>query len=412
MQDDEFSNSEAFAEVIAHMREAAAVTQQQIADAGGPSDTTQSWIERGQPQPVTDATINKYRIAFDTLRPHALNTSYLSALADAHHYHQGGDTAAEGVERMAKEWTDPDNIYVGVQLGDGHWPVTASTLTCYTSAPGAFHLRRSTPADERDFQRLAVHLASIHPSLALLPSSQAGTGELARVADGHWPKGVPIKTFGQVPSRFSRTAIDPIDGLSSLGAARDRAVALGARGDESVTLGWAILLANMLARYLDGSPIAAWIAHSDNHAIWEEVIGKLPNGLSKHAPDLYSMLRVANDYLRGWADEYTMAQWNIGLGDSGKDHINWDATPSHDVVDPTRVHKGELWIYNNQQFPKLPEVLFSLCANTVSLYADRIVTTTRFQPKQYGWLPTGIENSKTCLLRNEADGTWQAVRTP
>lgn len=418
MQKQDFHNTDVFAETIARWRgrDGLNLTRQQIAEAGGPSDTTQSWIEQArQEQPVTDATVNKYRIAFDALGSKYFHSSYLSALADAHRYHQACDPAGDGVEHAANEWTDPDNIYLGVDLGGDDWPVTATTLINYAAEPASALLRQRAAGDENEFQRLAIRLAELHPTVVLLPSSHTGSGEFARIADGYWLPDTPspVRLIGQVASRLYRgAAFDPIAGPTSLTAARDRAVALGAQGDDSITLGWAILLANMLARYLDSTAIEAWIANADNDAIWKEAIAALPSEVACHVPDLRSALSVGHNYLRGWAGEYTLSHLDIEFGsESRRGHLDWHTSPSKETVNPYRLEKGELWIYNDKQLPTLPNVLLSRWVNNIVLQPDRIIVNTQFRPRQYSWLPTGLKDSKTCLLRDE-HGTWRAVRTP
>lgn len=131
-------NTERFASIVAARRSELGLTQQEVANAGGPSDTTQRKIESAESVNVSPQTLRKYDLALQWREASAATT-----LA-------GGDptpasTSAQSHNRPAERDTAPTLFAYG---GDaGHNPLTPYADSTLRSAERLLDIADGIPHD-------------------------------------------------------------------------------------------------------------------------------------------------------------------------------------------------------------------------------------------------------------------------
>ncbi len=413
----------AFSRLIRQLREKVlGVTLTKIAEAGGPSTTTQTEIESDRPSTLTDKTVRNYFTAYNDLQPGLIHYTFLPAvLAALKASADPSDELQARIEDLVDKGGHHRTLLLGCHTGSTN-TVTGSAL----ALPDADSpLRRLlAPTDYREFLRYSVQIAQRHSAVTLVPASQRHHDLLSGYIDNGWQDGAETRAVGQVSPYISRAAVDPIAGVHSLNEALDRAAALGAAPDDIVATAWAILIACTKASKFEEQPIRTWHrlapvnAHKPTPAAESSSpalkllkfdtagIDGVDQALAKDMPSASSIYEASWRTLRSWYEEYTAARWTVELADDDK---SWEVEERYSSPGGEGAGSRDLWLYNDAQFPTLPKVLHSRGTPNTVLTETGVTLTTDYAPQTYRWFPVGI-GTQYGIVQNPS-GTWEPIIT-
>lgn len=345
--------------------------------------------------------IVEYRDAYRRAAPDLGTDSLLAALQMAYQYrdHRLFDIA---------DLVEPTSVVVGRDLASNAL-VKADRLVIHRGPLAQF----LTGAERELFSSIVVRVAQRHPLRALVPVSQvAASAALRAVMRGQCERyGSNVRGYGYL-SGLARPEVffDPIAGVQTLSGGLERAMALGADGDDVVALAWAILAANFHAYppRKGITPINAWRRLADKAAFALDVQGSQDTANTVKQPDSKTITEVSERYLRRWH----------GLGSVTGSDVRIE-TPSV-LTDPAKVWHGAVpenagepagdrsaWVFDDSMFSGLPAAMAQRGVSALTLTASSVSIHREF-PSELSWLPSRID-PRIGLVCNDT-GTWQAVQ--
>lgn len=426
-----FSNNAVFGERMRQIRdEVVGVSLEAVSGSGGPSASLQSRIENGQALTITEETIKKYETAFAALSkdafPRDLGIGFLAALVTAYDAADRGqeqiDARTTRINSLTRQEQAPwasRGIFLGLDLGELEVPVFGASIsrimthgarvvTGEDPAPQGFNLGSLPVRWARDipgFDELLVQLIIRQQSITV-----AGPSDTAdRVARLMAAAGRGVHT--DVESR-----LDPIAGITSLSAARRRAVALGtpASGSNNLNLAWMLLLANAVGHRYGVGAFTAWSRYHADAAVWRSTIATLPDAVRGGMPDVEEMMGDAKAYLTEWTGSRQDSPKEVELSFDG-DEITWGAT-DWEMGEPIEPVDGDLWIYGGRVRPNadgeggVDRVLAEMGIPSVLLRHNGLEAGgPQVEAPDYEWCPSGVR-PEFVLLRARQIGVWRAVQ--
>jgi hypothetical protein len=386
-----------------------------VAAEGGPLVTQQEEAEQGVFKPDQLAVdgryledfLEYYAAAFDRLAPELGAESLIRALWKAH------SLDLNALPNLP-DYGRTDKLNIGFGLGQGQPMMTS----CHRFVPDTSGVADGLRPDERDlFTTVAVQLATRHPGMILLKASTIPAHpDLRAAADGRNPKlGSNILGFGYLNTPEAHSAlIDPIAGVTTLTNAFRVAAVLGATGDDTVPLGWAILAANLEARPIGQfGPIEAWRRIVDRQ---RGFVIDLPatESLSITTPDPERIREVSLRHLTRWHDLYTAAGCPLRIDDpdgpQGSRELVLDGT-NHGAnsTEPTISDEQDrtLCVYDDTAFPQLPNIMTWQYKSVITVSTDSLDIQHPY-PIVYSWLPSR-RDPRIGIIRDDA-GKWRAVQ--
>lgn len=405
-------------------------SQDDLADAGGPSRRTQSSIENGDAgEKISVATATKYGKAIAELSEGQIHASVIHAALAAFDTKPGFaklaarasspalpkrpsrvSAAAHGVPALSGE----DPLYLGVDMDSGQ-PVSIRGL----ARPWPLRKIEVDHGFSVEFRELIFAMALRHPALTIVEQPMQSLVDSVESLQTLWATYKPqgrVKFLGTTLDVDAAVAFDPIAGVDSLAAALRRAVIFTRASGDSIAVAWAILKSNEYASRSTAtqSPIAVWTclnaARSIGLPIYLEPGSTMEDALASNIPDDGECFRASQFHLQNWHAQHTLATWRVEL--IGEERKTWRTTP---VPEPSAEERAQsLWLYDQAAFELLPNLL-----------ADQGIPAIKFDPFEgltlctggehdnttpALWMPTGLKDRHLVFLGPEQG--WRAVLSP
>ncbi|OHU47332.1 hypothetical protein BKG82_27150 [Mycobacteroides chelonae] len=395
-----YPNSYWFSEFIAWYRDKGHnMSQDKVAEAGGPSRATQAAIEK-RSAPVTESSIDKLVRAYKQLVDDAdpLNVSLLRAAASCLRTPQPDTGRINDLIAMANNWSNTNQVFLGLKV-DSEAIVHGHGVALFDE-----HTAEDDRETFRDFGTYSTLIAARQPNVVLVPV--AHEEQIAeRLLRNTWDKIKPEgerRYLGVSSRRAQAVQFDPIAGITSLEEAVARAEALDITGDDAFNLALVLLVANKRAAETRKPPIRLLdelFTAPSSLSVLQEIYAYFDI-----EPDTGALKALTLRALASWRNEYMLSRHTVQLDEPGK-------PLQYNVIHPGMADREQsLWFYDDARFAQLPQVLASqytpalvLTPSSVRLYGlgdgDML----------YNWLPA---NSGRCLLRDTLSNHWVAVDMP
>lgn len=395
-----YPNSYWFSEFLVWYRDKAhQLSQDKVAEAGGPSRATQAAIEK-RSIAITESSIDKLVYAYKELvdDEHPLNVSLLRAAVSCLRTPQPDTDRIGDLVAIANDWNNTNQVFLGLKVGSeervhGH---------------GVALFDEHTANYERevlwDFGTYSTLIATRQPSVVLVPV--AHEERIAhRLTPNTWDTIKPEGDRGYlgVSSRRPQAVqFDPIAEITSLDEAVARAEALGTTGDDAFNLALVLLVANKTAAE-DGQPPIRLLdkLFTDPAAgdTLREIYTYFDIQLDREALKALTLRALAT-----WRNEYMLNRHDIQIDLSGK-------SLQYNVIQQGPVARDQsLWFYDATRFANLPQVLASQYTPALVLTPSRVrLHGLGACDMLYDWLPA---SSGRCLLRDTSANRWAAVDMP
>ncbi|WP_131829364.1 hypothetical protein [Mycobacteroides abscessus] len=427
-----FPNHKLFAERVRTLRAELGRTgfaTPAIDKAGGPSTSHQGRIENAEDMKITAKIVADYDTAFTKLTEGVIREGFFTALAaayaGAHRRHDiitDAENSCTTIANKARQQA-PDHILIGLDVIASDLPVYAASLQLHSQMRigqvgqhiGSFDLNTQArdPKDflpnlsqgsRKEFRRLTVRLARRHSAITLAPAGLHSPRFLdAKPLDELW-----AATGGKVHRNVEAT-VDPIDGITTLRQALERAAVLGASGEDALWLGWMILFANAIGEKHNLSALTAYIRYR-NTDTWANLQEKLPIEVRGSFPPNQDLKDLAYKYLYPWAKTRTDPQFEMTFTKEDAE-IVWHPTEVA-PQQPIPIKPGELWLYDTAHELPLAEVLRVNGVHSLHISDGRLDTNNpapHIEQPHYTWYPSGV-SEQFALLYNNTHG-WRAVQT-
>jgi hypothetical protein len=401
------------------------VAQDRIADAGGPSAPQQSRIENGSDQPVSREFLLRYAAAAHALRPNKFSgqaDSVFEALAAMYNAAADhGDAERSSVISKAARNCGADEIVLGFDLATDEI-ITARGITIATKRPveqGNYtdqtdtYLAEAAGQDQSDFVDAAFRIAGRYRGITIVVND--GRIDPAMVSQ------VWAKVSAGAVQELADRRLDPIGDVTTLAAARKRAIAVGALSpDETQATAWIILLSNAIGRATEKRPIDAYADYADKQQYWDSVLADLDPRVRSELPYVTTLLKRAKPHLEPLIPDrdWSTADWEIELTGVGKS-TGWkvDVPVDHQPITPAA---GDVWMTGSISASRLAaKILESMNVPNITfeprgvLWPRLNVNTTAPVGigETYGWAPSWVgERPHYAFLRNEQTGVWRAAQ--
>lgn len=378
-------------------------TQNDVDEHGGPSRGTQTPIEKGEADTVSAETLAKYEHAYTKLVPpdSDFNVSMLQAMF-ALFRNQGNDhERSQKLYDTNYAWNNQKFAFLGLQIPSGEEVFGQGLELLHDTRV------RYSSEDRLEFLQQGGRIAIQQRAVTLLPA-QHEPERIFTIALHSWHK---VKPQGRrrnilVRTPGPRVPFDPIDGVCDLDEALTRAEALGLHGNEAIDLAWVILIANELAAHKSTDPISL----IDTVFTDPQSLDSFTRLFAQFGaePDLTELATLIRRVLSPWRNEYLLATWRVRIENGEHGQKSLCATKIHDPSHG-EAREQSVWVYDDTQFPLLPNVLASQYTPAVVLTPDRVRLHAGPPEALYGWFPVYADRS---LLRNNATRRWIAVQTP
>lgn len=382
----------------------ARVTPHELDEHGGPSRGTQTPIEKGEADAVSTETLAKYEHAYTKLVPpdSDFNVSMLQAMF-ALFRNQGNDhERTQKLDDTNYAWNNQRFAFLGLQIPSGE-PVEGQGLELLDDTKVRYNSE-----DRLEFLQQAGRIAVQQPAVTLLPI-QHEPERIFTIALQSWhkikPQGGRRNVLVRTPG--PRIPFDPIGDVTDLDEALTRAEALGLHGNDAIELAWVILVANELAVHKSTDPISL----IDTVFTKEQSLDSFKRlfGQFGAEPNLAELAALTRRVLSPWRNEYLLATWRVRLEDTDHGRKSLRASEIHDPSEG-EIREQSVWVYDDTQFPLLPNVLASQYTPAVVVTPNRVrLHHVGPSEAQYSWFPVYGDRS---LLRNNATRRWIAVQTP
>ncbi|RIT36734.1 hypothetical protein D2E76_15855 [Mycobacteroides abscessus] len=410
--------------------------------AGGPPALEQADIE--QP-PLSDAST--YMVSEDTLRQYAqaytrlgarpgseardlctgdakqwpapstwVDESFVMALGEA------GFAASDPellemrgrqVDQAARTASNGQNTFVFGALSNGEL-VNADHLKRFGrgAAPGNIAREEARAAVDLFYQHIAI-VAGRHPAISVAADHFSGNA-IAR----HWHSEDSVKrnVFGR---------LDPIDGIRTLTAARQRAIALKAAEERLDAVAPMIVLINALTDQLNAqsdttaqstlTALDTWRRYKEMPGKWSELLMGLPGETWRELPDVRSMVMATGKVLSRW--EYVREGFPLELTyQLGADkQIEW---APKDVASPPGLSRqaGDLWLIGEPSgtYSAGLALIRDMGQPALHFRAEDEELVTLDPPPRYTalhWCPSGILDNIVLVHRAvPSQVQWRAVQ--
>lgn len=414
------------------------VSQDKVADAGGPSGPQQSRVENGQEHPVSREFLTRYAAAAHTLQPGKFGDqahSLFEALAAAHHAATDGlDGDRSQAIAQAARTALPGEMVLGVDLATdaiitaaaiGPAIQRAIALPSALSMGGAVSILGS-PSDKTDgylagaaksaeaeFLSSGYRIAARFRGITITNDDDVDITELTQ----KW-----TAAGGQTVQQSVTKRLDPIADVTTLSAAKKIALAFDAYAPQDLlATAWVILLANALGRRTGRSPIDAYHEYSDSPHYWEDIFNRLDARVRAELPSVRSMLNTAHKYLLPHIPSRSgsAVDWAVELAGSGTS-ISWnvDVPVDHQPLSPDA---GDLWLAESSTVDHIARIMN--CHNvSVIVFESRkysssgpwihvMGTSSPMYGPSYRWAPAQIHDEHPyAFLRDDQAATWHAVQ--
>lgn len=419
-----FQNSPAFAESVRTLRtlhtnwsEHRGYATTAVEKAGGPSTSHQGRIENSAAMPITAEVIANYDTALTELSGGVLGPGLFTALAGLHaasQWQEDRDQRSGMILRHAAEQS-PRSILVGLDVFTNH-PVHVSSIEMHPDltaddtdsrhAPGDYLVNLSR-SDAATFRNLAVRLARRHPSVTVADDNW---GSLA-LLDAHVPPldALWLEQGGSVHAD-AELVVDPIDGITTLREARDRAQILGASDHDAQWVGWIILFANALGQKHRIGALAAYIRYQNTEE-WDNLRASLPTEVTGSFPATDHMKSLTQRCLSPWTASRTNPQFEMRFTIEGDD-IVWHPDESPPPRTPIQPKAGDLWLYQPADLPLAQVLLARNAPGVLRLSSEALFALDPYdlgRGTQERWYSSGI--SDQFALIHSADRGWLPIQT-
>ncbi|MDM2402114.1 hypothetical protein PP613_23555 [Mycobacteroides abscessus] len=427
-----FRNHKLFAERVRTLRAELGRTgfaTPAIDKAGGPSTSHQGRIENAEDMKITANIVADYDIAFTKLTEGVIREGFFTALAAAyaaayrqHDIITDAENSSATIANKARQQA-PDHILIGLDVIASDLPVYAASLQLHSQIRigqagqhlGSFDLNTQArdPKDflpnlsqggRKEFRQLTVRLARRHTAITLAPTGR----HFPRFLDAEPLDELWAAAGGQVHRNVEAT-VDPINDITTLRQALQRAEVLGASGEDALWLGWMILFANAIGEKHNLSALTAYIRYRNTGA-WADLRTQLPTQVRGSLPSSQTMQNIAYEYLYPWAKTRTEPQFEMTFTKEDND-IVWHPTEVA-PQQPIPIQPGELWLYDTDHELPLAEVLRANGVHALHLTDPSLAVNNpapHIEQPDYTWYPSGVSD-QFALLHNNTHG-WRAVQT-
>lgn len=409
-----------------------------VEDAGGPTVLEQTFIEKGpsegvSPGWVIEDTLRQYAQAYNRLTARrysearelckgaakdwptpsvVVDESFVMALGEA-----GAAASDLGVleersrqiDEAARTLTDGRNKFVLGALADGGIMNVGCLRRFFRGEAPESIAREQAKADEELFYQHVAMVAGRHPTISV--SGAFSGNALAR----HWHSEDSVK-------RNVLGKLDPIDGIRSLTAARQRAIALKADEERLDAVAPMIVLINALTDQLNAqnaestlTALDTWRRFKGNPGKWHRMLPNLPGETWGALPDIGLMVEATGRVLSQWEHARQDAPYELTYELGPDKRIEWTPTG---LASPPRLSReaGDLWLVGETPGTYSAAMALIRAIGEPALHfreEDETLVTmdSSSHPSTYQWCPSGVtDNIALVHLAGPSQGRWRAVQ--